>query len=74
MVARARRTQAPIHELTLDEGRQLLDREALARLGLSAEEFIDKWQSRAFGDPDETNPDIWHVAMLLPGVGIDPWA
>jgi hypothetical protein len=54
-----------IRELTREEGRALLDREARRYLDMSAEEFIRAWEAGKFDD-DPDRPDVMYVAMLLP--------
>jgi DNA-directed RNA polymerase specialized sigma subunit len=58
-------TNGHIRELTQEEGRALLDREACRVLGMSAEEFIQAWEAGKFDD-DPDHPDVMYVAMLLP--------
>lgn len=62
-----------IHWLTDDEAWEVLEEHARARLGISAREFIANWQSGAYGDDPDDNPDALALAMLLPMVGVDPW-
>lgn len=73
-MATARRTRnAGIREISYEEGWALLKEQAQRLLHMGAAEFIRKWQAAEFGDPDETNPDISSVVMMLPFVGVDPW-
>ncbi len=60
-----------LHEATEAEGWQMLDRAARYHLGISAEEFVRRWQAGEYPDPDGT-PAL-RVAMLLPFVGLSPW-
>jgi hypothetical protein len=54
-----------IHELTPEEGRELLDAMARRYLGISGEEFVHAWDAGEFeADPDR--PGLMRVAMLLP--------
>jgi hypothetical protein len=58
-------TLPPIQELSLEEGRALLDRQARRYLNISGEEFVQQWHAGAFDDnPD--SPEIMRLAMLLP--------
>jgi hypothetical protein len=58
-------TNEHIRELTHEEGRALLEREARRYLGMSANEFIQAWESGKFADhPDRS--DVMYVALLLP--------
>jgi hypothetical protein len=56
-----------VKELTLEEGRSLLDKQARKYLNISGDEFIKKWDAGEFGD-DPDRPEIMHVAMLIPFV------
>ena len=54
-----------IKELTLEEGRKLLDQQARRYLHMSGEEFIRKWEAGEFDDnPDQ--PEIMRLVMLIP--------
>ena len=64
-------TTAKVRELTIEEGWELLEREAQRYLGMGAQEFIRAWRAGEFGDPDD-RPEIWNVALLLPFIGQDP--
>ncbi len=55
----------PIKELTLEDGRKLLDRQARRYLSMSGSELIKKWEAGDFGDnPDR--PEIMRLVMLIP--------
>jgi hypothetical protein len=54
----------PIHEVTAEEGWALLERQAQERLGMTAEEFIKRWEAGEIEDPDRT--DVLMVAFLIP--------
>jgi len=58
-------TNGEIRELTREEARALLDRETRRYLGMSVEEFVHAWNDGKF-DEDPDQPEIMHVAMLLP--------
>ena len=45
---------------------RLVDRAARRELGMTAEEFIRRWEAGEFGDLDD-QPEVMRVAMLLPG-------
>ena len=70
MVARPKKSY--VQELTHEEAWELLEGQSRRRLGLGLKEFIDKWLAGDYGDPDD-NPDALELAVLLPGVGVDPW-
>jgi hypothetical protein len=60
-------TQGPtndVEELSLDEGRGMLDDAARRYLNMSAEEFIQAWDEERFADPDSLR--VQQVAALLP--------
>jgi hypothetical protein len=60
-----RKDNVPIKELSLAEGRELLDKQARQYLRMSGEEFSRRWEAGEFDDnPDR--PEVMHVAMLLP--------
>jgi hypothetical protein len=54
-------------ELTLEEGRELFDKQARRYLNMSGEEFINKWEAGEFDD-DPDRPEVMEVVMLLPFV------
>ncbi len=56
-----------VRELTLEEGWDLLDKQARKFLGMSGKEFVKKWKAGEF-DEDPDQPEIMHLAMLLPFV------
>ncbi len=51
-------------ELSEREEHAMLERSARQLLGISAEEFIQRWSSGAYRDCDD--PKVTQVAMLLP--------
>ena len=56
-----------VHEMTRDEGHEMLDKLARRYLNMSADEFIKAWESGEFDDePDR--PEVMRLAMLLPFV------
>ena len=55
----------PIKELTLEDGRKLLDKQARRYLKMSGGEFIKKWEAGEFGD-DPDRPEVMRVVMLIP--------
>jgi hypothetical protein len=60
------KSKAPnVKELTLKEGRALLDQQARRYLGMSGVEFIKKWESGEFGD-DPDRPEVMRLVMLIP--------
>jgi hypothetical protein len=58
-------TNGHVRELSREEGFALLEREAQRYLHMSAEQFIQAWESGAFDD-DPDRPDVMYVALLLP--------
>jgi hypothetical protein len=57
--------QKDVEELTPEEGRKLFDELAHEYLHMSREEFLERWDSGKFGDPD-SDPDVMLLTMLLP--------
>ncbi len=60
-------TQGPtyeVEEISLDDGRRLLDDAARQYLNMSAVEFIAAWDEGRFADPDSLR--VQQVAALLP--------
>lgn len=60
----AAREDRHIRELSETESWDLFDAAANAYLGLSGEEFLKRWESGYYEDPDR--PDVMSVLMLLP--------
>ncbi len=56
-----------IKELTLEEGWELLDKQARKYLNMSGKEFVKKWEAGDF-DEDPDQPELMRLAMLLPFV------
>jgi hypothetical protein len=54
-----------IKELSLEEGRKLLDKQARRYLNMSGDQFIQKWESGEFDD-DPDRPEIMRLVMLIP--------
>lgn len=54
-----------IRELTDEQSWQLFDRAARHHLNLSGKEFLERWESGYYGDPD-AEPGVMSVVMLLP--------
>jgi len=53
------------HEVSPEEGRQILDRAAQRRLYMSGEDFLQRWDAGEYvGRADE--PDVARVAILIP--------
>jgi hypothetical protein len=52
-------------ELSIEEGRRLLDEAARKHLNMSGEEFIESWDAGLFGDRADTL-QVMQVAGLLP--------
>jgi hypothetical protein len=54
-----------IKELSLEEGRKLLAKQARRYLKMSGDEFIQKWESGEFDD-DPDRPEVMRPVMLIP--------
>lgn len=59
---------ADVDEQTPQQYSELLEREAKRLMGMSAEEFAERWRSGEFRGNDD--PKVTQVAMLLP----DAWS
>lgn len=61
-------TQGPaaceVEEISLEEGRKMLDDAARLHLNMSADEFIEAWDAGRFTEPDSLR--VQQVAALLP--------
>ena len=53
-----------IRELDAAQSWELFDNAAQHYLGISGEEFLDRWDSGYYEDPDQ--PEVMSVVMLLP--------
>lgn len=51
-------------ELSREEGRAMFDRNARDWLGMSGDEFIQKWEAGEIEDPDRT--DVIMLALMIP--------
>ena len=60
-----------VRVLTEEEGWEFLDKRAQYYLGISAKEFVRRWQAGEYPDPDGT--PVMHVLMALPFVGLNPF-
>ena len=54
-----------VETLTVDAGRDLLDREARKYLGISGEEFLAAWDNRAYEGKADT-PEVMRLVELIP--------
>jgi hypothetical protein len=54
-----------VRELTDEQSWELFDRAARHYLGISGEEFVERWESGHYEDPD-ADPGVMSVVMLLP--------
>jgi hypothetical protein len=59
------REDGHVRELTDEQSWELFDRAARHYLDLSGEEFLARWESGQYGDPD-AEPGVMSVVMLLP--------
>lgn len=60
-----------VRELSREDGRKLLDRQARRYLDVSGDEFIRRWDAGEYGDPDDRSknpPAVMRLGMLLPFV------
>jgi len=51
-------------ELSREEGRAILDRQARRCLGMSGDEFVRAWNAGEFDD-DPDRPEVMDVVMLI---------
>ena len=51
-------------ELSREEGIAMFDRQARERLGMSGEEFLQKWEAGEIEDPDRN--DVMMLVMMIP--------
>jgi hypothetical protein len=58
-------TNGSVRDLTEEEGLALFDNAARFYLGISGEEFVERWDS-GYYDEDPDHPDVVDVVMLLP--------
>jgi len=56
----------PYHEVTVEEGWEILEKRSRETLGMSAKEFVEKWESGEIEDPDRS--EILSLAFLIPFV------
>ena len=56
--------EVEIVEASRSEGRAMLDRAAMEELGLTADQFLGKWDAGEYEDNDD--PAVTRVAMLIP--------
>lgn len=58
----------PVDYVTEDEGRKLFDAQTRKLLGLSADEFLGKWDAGEYQDVADQagSRHIMHLAMLIP--------
>jgi hypothetical protein len=64
-MANACDVDASAEELSVEEGRRLLDEAARRYLNMTGDEFIESWDAGLFGDRADTLP-VMQVAGLLP--------
>ena len=55
---------APARDLSIEEAREVLDRQARRYLGISGKEFVRRWKSGYWPAPDSV-PGVIEVSMLL---------
>ncbi len=68
MTALPRPIAGRIEQATAEEGRALFDHQARALLGISGEEFLERWERGEYREVADT-PDNRHIvslAMLIP--------
>jgi hypothetical protein len=54
-----------VHELSVEEGRALFDKTARKLLGISGDEFLDRWDRGEYQHERE-QMDVTKLAMLIP--------
>ena len=61
-------TDEPLSDymLTNEEFREIFDREAQLKLGISGEEFVERWHRGEYPDWD---PELTNLVMMLPFLG-----
>ena len=57
--------EGAVRELTLEEGRALVNRLARQHLGMSGDAFMRAWEAGELDEHAEC-PEIVHLSMLLP--------
>ncbi len=65
----ARTEDNQIREISIEEGREMLDAQTRKYLGISAAEFIERWDSGYYDDPDDrtkNGPEIMALGMFIP--------
>lgn len=55
-----------LRRYTVREGREIFDREARAKLGISAAEFVRRWRAGAYDGPEADTPEVTALAIFLP--------
>ncbi len=58
-----------IREIMKEEGREMLDRQARKYLGISGDEFIERWDAGFYDDPDDrtkNGPEVMALGMFIP--------
>jgi hypothetical protein len=56
--------EVEVVEVTREQGRAMLERAAKEELGMSAEQFLAKWDAGGYEDTED--PAVTRVAMLIP--------
>lgn len=51
-------------DVTLEEGKKVLDDQARKYLGMSGEEFLERYEAGTIEDPDRS--EVVRVSMLIP--------
>lgn len=62
------KTENQIREIDKKEGREMLDRQTRKYLGISADEFTERWDAGEYDDPDDrvkNGPEIMRLGMLI---------
>ena len=72
-MVRAAEQDGQVRYLTESEAREHFDRYARYFMGISAQEFITRWYAGEYGENDD-DPEATELAMLMPMIGLDPWA
>lgn len=59
-------------QLSYEEGRRMFDERCRARLGISGDEFLRKWDAGEYGPDPDDHPGVMGLYMLLPFVRPEP--
>jgi len=67
MAAKPADTNGKIRTLTRDQARRMFDRQARRLFHMSGQEFVKRFESGKFGDPDDPyRPELMDLVMQIP--------